>query len=125
MTTDAGDMVNRDPTMFLSDMAEFCDRVIEYTAGIDMKALLADRMRFDATLRNVELIGEAATHVPDSLRNLAPEIEWRQIVGARNRVAHAYLTLDTGTLWLVITDSIPRLRGQLQALLALIGPKAG
>jgi len=110
-------MDGRDPALFLGDMIEFCDRVVEYTAHLDMTALWADRMRFDATLRNIELIGVAASRVPETVRALAPEIEWRQIVGTRNRVAHAYLTLDAGTLWLVITDSIPRLRTQVHALL--------
>jgi uncharacterized protein with HEPN domain len=107
----------RDPALFVADMIEFCDRVMEYTAGFGLEALLADRMRFDATLRNVELIGEAASRVSPAIRALSPEIEWRQIVGVRNRLAHAYLTLDTGTLWLVITDSVPRLRSQLRTLM--------
>lgn len=118
-------MEGRDPAMFLVDMLDFCGCVVEYTAGCDLGALLADRMRFDATLRNIELIGEAATRVPEAIRALAPEIEWRQIIGVRNRVAHAYLTLDAGTLWLVITDSIPRLQSQLRALLDKLAAAAG
>ena len=54
----------RDHTLYLRDMVEFCDRVIAYTTGFDAPALLTDRMRYDATLRNLELIGEAATRVP-------------------------------------------------------------
>ena len=55
-------------------MVEFCDRVIAYTAGFDAPALLADRMRYDATLRNLELIGEAATRVPAEIRAREPEM---------------------------------------------------
>jgi len=68
-------MDGRDPALFLGDMIEFCDRVVEYTAHLDMTALWADRMRFDATLRNIELIGVAASRVPETVRALAPEIE--------------------------------------------------
>jgi uncharacterized protein with HEPN domain len=46
-------------------------------------------MRYDAVLRNLELIGEAATRVPVNMRQFAPEIGWRQIVGTRNRLADA------------------------------------
>lgn len=45
-------------------MVEFCERVAAYSAGHDQESLLADRMRYDAVLRNLELIGEAATRVP-------------------------------------------------------------
>jgi uncharacterized protein with HEPN domain len=68
-------MEDRSPALFLGDMLEFCDRVLAYTADIGLEAFLADRMRFDATLRNVELIGEAASRVPEAVRALAPEIE--------------------------------------------------
>lgn len=108
----------RDHALYLRDMAGFCDRVLQYTAGLDMAGLLADGMRYDATLRNIELIGVAAMNVPESMRAQAPEIAWRQIIGTRNRLAHAYLSLDDATLWLVITDSVPLLRRQLEALLS-------
>ena len=73
----------RDPTLYLRDMVEFCDRVIAYTAGFDAPALLADRMRYDATLRNLELIGEAATRVPAEIRAREPEMPWRLVIGTR------------------------------------------
>ena len=88
-----------------------------YTQGLNLAGLLADQIRYDATLRNIELIGEAATHVPAALRLQAADIAWRQIIGIRNRVAHAYLSLDAGTLWLTVTQSVPTLRGKLLELL--------
>ncbi len=55
-------------------MVAFCERVAAYSAGHDQESLVADRMRYDAVLRNLELIGEAATHVPVTRRELAPDI---------------------------------------------------
>lgn len=107
----------RDPTAFLDDMVEFCDRVLEYTAGHDLPSLLADQMRYDATLRNLELIGEAATKVPDAVRVSAHEIPWRLVIGTRNRLAHAYLGIEPETVWLIIRDKVPELRQLLVALL--------
>ena len=99
-------------------MVESCDRVIAYTAGFDAPTLLADRMRYDATLRNLELIGEAATRVPAEIRAREPEMPWRLVIGTRNRLAHGYLGIEPETVWLIATDSVPRLRDQLMALLA-------
>lgn len=113
-------MPDRDDRLYLLDMVEFCERVVAYSAGHDPRSLLADRMRYDAVLRNLELIGEAATHVPGNLRQLAPEIAWRQIVGTRNRLAHAYLGIDSDTVWLIISDSVPTLLMQLRKMVATL-----
>lgn len=75
-------------------------------------------MRYDAILRNLELIGEAATHVPEALRAMAPEVPWRQIVATRNRVAHAYLGISAETVWSILRDDLPALGLALRALLA-------
>lgn len=107
----------RDSTLYLQDMAEFCDRAMAYIAGHDLASLLADRMRYDATLRNLELIGEAATHVPVEIQRMSADIPWRQVVATRNRLAHAYLGIEPDTVWLILTQSVPALRAHLQALL--------
>ena len=54
-------------------------------------------VRLSATLRNMEQIGEAATHVPDEIRKEYREIQWRSIVATRNRLAHGYLGIDMST----------------------------
>jgi uncharacterized protein with HEPN domain len=89
---------DRDPRLYLEDMLEFCNTALDYTRGLDQTAFLSDRMRYDATLRNIELIGEASMHVPAALRTLAPDIPWREVVGTRNRLAHAYLGIDVDTV---------------------------
>ena len=113
---------DRDDRLYLRDMVEFCERVEAYSAGHDQESLLADRMRYDAVLRNLELLGEAATRVPVNLRGLAPEIAWRQIIGTRNRLAHAYLGIEPDTVWLIISASVPTLLIQLRAMLAALPP---
>jgi uncharacterized protein with HEPN domain len=112
----------RDHALVVRDMLAFCDAVLAYTAGHDLAAVLVDRMRYDATLRNLELIGEAATHLPDDVRALAPNIPWRQVVGTRNRLAHAYLGIEPETVWLIVERSVPELRNQLLSLLDRLRP---
>ena len=109
-------MPEREWRLYVRDMVEFCDQVLLYTDGHNLESLLADRMRLDATMRNLELIGEAATHVPAAVRDSAPDIPWRQAVSTRNRLAHAYLTIEPETVWLIITQHLPPLREGLAAL---------
>ncbi|WP_418953553.1 DUF86 domain-containing protein [Zeimonas sediminis] len=75
-----------------------------------------ERAPYDATLRNHELIGEAATHIPAEIRAANPQIPWRQIIATRNRLIHGYLGIDDDTLWSIVEADIPALLLALRAL---------
>ncbi|MDE2903792.1 MAG: DUF86 domain-containing protein [Chloroflexota bacterium] len=105
--------------LYVEDMIEFGGRVLTYTNGMDQATFIAEQLAYDATLRNIELIGVAAMHVPGTVREAHPEIEWRSIVGARNRLAHAYLGIDDDVVWDIIQTDIPRMLLKLQRLLDL------
>jgi uncharacterized protein with HEPN domain len=111
---------DRDDTLYIEDMLEFSAKAMAYAADLSEQTLTHEPMRYDAILRNLELIGEASTHVPASLRALAPEVPWREVVATRNRVAHAYLGIASDTVWSILTDDLPALRRSLLALLATI-----
>ena len=70
--------------LYVRDMLEACARVLEFTDGMDQAAFLADARTYHATLHNLALIGQAATHIPESVRDSHPDVPWRSIVGARN-----------------------------------------
>jgi uncharacterized protein with HEPN domain len=110
----------RDPRLYVKDMRAFCELVLEFTQGVEREAFFADRMRRDATLRNLELIGEAATRVPDAIRALAPDVPWRKIIATRNRLIHAYLGIEADAVWGIVAKDVPVLRLSLLALLALV-----
>ena len=97
-------------------MIAFAEKVLAYTAGQTQASFVASDLHYDATLRNLELIGEAATHMPDDIRAANPQISWRLIIATRNRLIHAYLGIDNDILWSIIQDDIPALLSQLRAL---------
>jgi len=108
----------REWRFYLDDMIGFAERVLVYTDGFDQAGFEASRLNYDATLRNLELIGEAATHIPDSVRTGYPEIPWRLMVATRNRLIHAYLGIDNDTVWSIVRDEIPQLLDRLRAMRA-------
>ena len=107
----------REWRFYIQDMIELGQKVLSYTEGMDQDAFIADGRTYDATLRNLELIGEAATHIPIEVREAYPEIPWRAIVGARNRLAHAYLGIRDDVIWTIIQDAVPKLLPALRNLL--------
>ncbi len=106
----------REWRFYLEDMQGFCDRIFAYTDGCDFHSFVEDRMRYDASLRNLELIGEAATHLPEAVRAAEPQIPWRKIIATRNRLVHAYLGIDNDVLWSIIQDDIAPLSKQIAEL---------
>jgi len=101
---------------YIDDMIDCAERVLAYTVDLDQDGLVADRLHYDATIRNLELIGEAATHIPDRVREHNPQIPWRLIIATRNRLIHGYLGIDNDTLWSIIQTDIPALLPKLVAL---------
>jgi uncharacterized protein with HEPN domain len=99
-------------------MIAFGDKVMAYTRGLDQDAFVGNGLVFDATLRNLELIGEAATHVPPDIRAAYPSIPWRRIIATRNRLIHGYLGIDDDTLWSIVSTDLPALMTALRALAA-------
>lgn len=111
--SDAG---QREWRFYLDDMIEFAGKVLTYTQGLDQAGFVESELTYDATLRNLELIGEAATHIPDEIRNAHPEIPWRMIIATRNRLIHGYLGIDDDTLWSIIQDDVTELLPLLEVL---------
>jgi uncharacterized protein with HEPN domain len=95
-------------------MIRFAKKVIRYTQDHDQTSFIENEVYYDATLRNIELIGEAATHIPPEIRKDNPEIPWRQIIATRNRIIHGYLGIDDNVVWSIIIDEIADLLDLLQ-----------
>ena len=104
--------------LYVQDMIEFAAKVLSYTEEMDRESFIADERTYDAVLRNIELVGQAAAHVPDRVRDAHPEIEWRRRVVPRNRVAYGYVGIDNDVVWDVIQTDIPDLLPKLRCLLA-------
>jgi uncharacterized protein with HEPN domain len=107
-------MFEREWRFYLEDMISFAEKVLVYTEGLDQTAFVASDLNYDATVRNLELIGEAATHIPIEIQERYSAVPWRQVIATRNRLIHGYLGIDNDTLWSIIKDDVPTLIMQLR-----------
>ena len=108
----------REWRFYIDDMIGFAERVQRYTAGLDQASFVGNSLNYDATVRNLELIGEAATHVPEAVRSAHPAIPWRRVIATRNRLIHGYLGIDNDTLWSLVQTDVPTLLQALRRLAA-------
>jgi uncharacterized protein with HEPN domain len=109
------DRAAREWRFYIDDMISFAKKVIAYTEGLDQESLVASGVNYDAPVRNLELIGEAATHVPDVVRAPHSQVPWRLIIATRNRLVHGHLGIDNDTLWSIVVSDVPALLLGLRA----------
>lgn len=112
------DKPGREWRFYLVDMIGFAEKVVAYTDGLDQERFVASGLNYDATLRNLELIGEAASNIPEEVRKQYPQIPWRMVVATRNRLIHGYLGVDNDTLWSIVQDDVPALLAALKKIKA-------
>jgi uncharacterized protein with HEPN domain len=109
--------MSRDEIMYLRDIAQSCRKILTFTTDLTQAELLQDEKTYDAVIRNLEIIGEAAKHISSESRKQLPDIEWRKASGLRDMLAHAYFGIDKDILWDVIKNKIPQLAKQISAFL--------
>ncbi len=90
-------------------MLEATREALAFVVGRTRLSLDEDRLLALALVRELEIIGEAASQVSPGQRSALTEIPWAQIIGMRNRLAHAYFSVDLDRIWDTVTDDLPPL----------------
>ena len=69
------------------------------------------------TLYHVQIIGEAASRVSESLRARYPQVPWPDIVAMRNVIVHHYFGVDLDQVWDAVVNDLPALKGWITQML--------
>ena len=109
--------MRRDPRLYLDDILEAIAQIQEYTTGLDYAMFTQDRKTQDAVVRNLEIVGEAAGRLPESLKAIVADIEWRKIIGLRNILAHQYIGVSLPIVWDVVQKKLGPLEAVCRELL--------
>jgi len=112
-------MSQRDPEIALRQMLDYAKEAMILSKGKSPQDLVDDRVLSLATVRLMEIVGEAANRIPHEERSRHPEIPWLQIVGLRNRLIHGYDAIDYEILWQILNHDIPELIFSLERILGI------
>ena len=99
---------------YLRHMLDAVERLQKYLEGVNRGEFEADEVLQDAVIRQLEILGEAASRVNAEPRRSVPEIPWSKVIGMRSRLIHGYLAVDLGIVWHTATHHAPRLRSNLE-----------
>jgi len=81
-----------------------------------------DRLLLLGVQKLIEIIGGAASHLSDPLKQQYPEVNWRAAVSTRNRLSHGYFDIDAGVIWSTATRDIPEFAEQVRSIIKARGP---
>jgi uncharacterized protein with HEPN domain len=109
-------MMRHDPMVSVHHMLDHAREAAKMARGRGRADLDTDRMLNLSLVRLVEIIGEAATRVPEEFRGRHAGVPWRETVGMRNRLIHGYDTVDFDILWTIIQGDLPPLIAQLEGV---------
>ena len=106
--------------LYLRDILGAIDKIMTWTRGMEFATFSKNDILVDATVRNMEIIGEATSVLPEEITTTHPEVQWKQVVGMRDVVAHGYFKVDLDIIWTTITENIPSLRPVIEKMLSEI-----
>lgn len=107
----------KDDSVYLRHILDAIEQIESYLDGISVDQFQKTKLIQDGVLRQLEIMGEASRYLSDDIRQDHPEVPWRQIVGLRNRVIHAYFSVNTEIIWEITQDDLPSIKGNVTSIL--------
>jgi uncharacterized protein with HEPN domain len=101
----------------LAHILESIEELESYTADSSLDKFLQNSMMRFASVKQIEIIGEAANYISDETKEKFSEIQWRQITGLRHILVHEYFGIDSRLIWQIIVDDIPALKVKINEVL--------
>lgn len=110
-------MSKREWKLFIEDILESIRLIKNYVENMGFDDFKNDRKTIDAVVRNFEIIGEASRFIPDEIKEKYENVDWKGIVGLRNRIAHEYFDISLSIVWHIVMKELPTLEDQMKEIL--------
>lgn len=106
-------MSERDDGLYIADIQTAIQKIEKYIKGLTFEKLVRDDKTYDAVMRQLTILGEAASQTSTAFKNAHPAIPWHKIIGLRNRLMHEYSNINNDIVWDTCTNDLPVLKASL------------
>jgi len=103
--------------VYLHHILAAIEKIETYSKGVSFQEFQQRDLLQDGVIRQLEIIGEAARNLSADFCTHYPEVPRSQIIGMRNRIAHAYFNIDLGIVWETVQEDLPPLKEQVKLIL--------
>lgn len=110
--------IGKDNLVYVDDILSAIKKINKFCKDIEKEDFMKNELLMDAVVRNLEIMGEASSKLTASFRERYKGIEWRKIIGMRNRIIHAYDTVNFEIIWDVVREDLPELKKKLKAIIS-------
>lgn len=110
----------RDITLYIKDILDAMNSIEAFILEMDFQEFQQDDKTSSAVIRKLEVIGEAAKQIPETIRNQSSQVPWKEMAGMRDRLIHFYFGVNFRLVWKAITEEIPKAKPHLEFILNTI-----
>ncbi|MBW2039077.1 MAG: DUF86 domain-containing protein [Deltaproteobacteria bacterium] len=107
----------RDPKLYLKDILEAMSAIERFVEGVEFEDFKVNDEKSSAVIRKFEIIGEATKNVPEDVKQMYPDIPWREMAGFRDKLIHFYFGIKYDLVWHTIKNRIPQVEPLIQKVL--------
>lgn len=109
--------MSSDITDFLRDILDNIEKAEQFTANMTLAQFIQDEKSAYATIRSLEIIGEAVKQIPDTVRQQYPDVPWREIGRMRDKLIHHYFGVNLEVVWKTVQEDILPLKQTIHQIL--------
>lgn len=108
--------MKRDYSFYIKDILQSIRQIEKFVEGLSYEEFRHDDKTVSAVIRKLEIIGEAAKHVPAKIKQSHPELPWTEMARMRDKLIHGYFGVDSDIVWKVIKLRLPEVKMLLEKI---------
>ena len=109
--------MDREIDDYLQDIVDAMDKAQQFIENLSFEDFVKDNKTVFAVVRALEIVGEATKNIPDNYRVNNQNIPWKDMAGMRDILIHGYFGVDMETIWLTVTEKIPKIKPLIRNML--------